>query len=285
MTSVGETTEGANRSGRSHRARRYVARLPLRAGSALRLHLPTFGFPILSIAIGIGVWELIVRAGAVPNYLVPTPLDVVRVFFNSRINWLHETQVTFDEAIIGFLIGVGIGVAIAVLISLSTILNRILMPYVVALQVLPKVAIAPIIYILIGFTNTSKIILIVILTFFPMVINVSTGLTDVDRNLVHLLRSLGAGPVTIFYKVRLPNSLPSFFDGLKIAVSGAMVGAIVAEFVSSNSGLGFVILNSQYTFNTTAAFAAFAILTVLGLLLYAAVVILGRRLMPWYRSG
>lgn len=285
MTSGGERTEGDSPPGGGYRARHYVARLPLRVGRALRLNLPNYGFPILSLAIGIAIWDLIVRAGAVPNYLVPTPLNVVRVFFNGKINWLHETQVTFDEAIVGFLIGVGIGVAIAVVISISSILNKIFMPYVVALQVLPKVAIAPIIYILIGFTNTSRIILIVILTFFPMVINVSTGLTDVDRNLIHLLKSLGAGPLTIFYKVRLPNSLPSFFDGLKIAVSGAMVGAIVAEFVSSNSGLGFVILNSQYTFNTTAAFAAFAILTVLGLVLYAVVIVLARWLMPWYRGS
>jgi NitT/TauT family transport system permease protein len=168
---------------------------------------------------------------------------------------------------------------------LSTTLNKILMPYIVGLQVLPKVAIAPVLYVLMGFSDTSRILLVVILTFFPIAINVSTGLTDVDRNHVHLLRSLGAGNVTVFYKVRLPNSLPYFFDGLRIGVSGALVGAIVAEFVSSNSGLGFLILNSQYTFNTTAAFAAFAILTVLGLVLYSGVVLVGRRLMPWYRAG
>jgi NitT/TauT family transport system permease protein len=251
----------------------------------MRSDLAKYGVPLASFAVGIGIWQLVVAEGVVADYLVPRPTSIVRVFFNGKIDWWHQTLVTFNEAIVGFLIGVGIGVAIAVVISLSSIFNRILMPYVVALQVLPKVAIAPIIYILLGFTNTSRIILIVILTFFPMVINVSTGLTDVDRNLVHLLQSLGAGPVTIFYKVRLPNSLPAFFDGLKIAVSGALVGAIVAEFVSSNSGLGFVILNSQYTFNTTAAFAAFAILTVLGLLLYSAVIFLGRLLMPWYRGG
>ena len=190
-----------------------------------------------------------------------------------------------NEAVTGSLIGIIVGFAIALVITVSPTLNKILTPYIVALQVLPKVAIAPIIYILLGFSNTSRVLLIVILTFFPIVINVSTGLTDVDRNLVYLLQSLRAGRATIFYKVRLPNSLPYFFDGLKIAVSGALVGAIVAEFVSSNSGLGFLILNSQYTFNTVAAFGAFTILTVLGLLLYGAVVLLARRLMPWYRSG
>jgi NitT/TauT family transport system permease protein len=283
VTSVGGSTE-SDTSGERSRSRRFgVRNQPSR--SLWGRGLAKYGLPIASFAVGIGIWQLVVAEGLVRDYLVPRPTAIVRVLFNGKIDWVHQTLVTFNEAIVGFLIGVGIGVLLAVLISLSPILNQILMPYVVALQVLPKVAIAPIIYILIGFTNTSRIILIVILTFFPMVINMSTGLTDVDRNLVHLLQSLGAGRIRIFYKVRLPNSLPSFFDGLKIAVSGALVGAIVAEFVSSNSGLGFVILNSQYTFNTTAAFGAFAILTVLGLLLYGAVIFLGRRLMPWYRGS
>jgi len=247
--------------------------------------LAAYGLPIVSFVVGVVLWQLLVTLLRIPAYLFPSPYAIVQVFFTGRIDWLHQTLITLNEAVTGSLIGVIVGFAIALVITLSATLDKILMPYIVALQVLPKVAIAPIIYILLGFTNTSRVLLIVILTFFPIVINVSTGLTDVDRNLIYLLQSLRASKVTIFYKVRLPNSLPYFFDGLKIAVSGALVGAIVAEFVSSNSGLGFLILNSQYTFNTVAAFGAFTILTVLGLLLYAAVVLLARQLMPWYRSG
>jgi NitT/TauT family transport system permease protein len=254
-------------------------RRPDRAG------LANYGLPAVSFIAGLVVWQLVVELFRVPAYLFPSPVAIVQVFFTGKINWVQQTLITLNEAVTGCVIGVIVGFVIALVITLSATLNKILMPYIVALQVLPKVAIAPIIYILLGFTNTSRILLIVILTFFPIVINVSTGLTDVDRNLVFLLQSLRASKAAIFYKVRLPNSLPYFFDGLKIGVSGALVGAIVAEFVSSNSGLGFLILNSQYTFNTVAAFGAFTILTVLGLLLYAAVVLLGRQLMPWYRSG
>lgn len=243
-----------------------------------------YGLPVLSFVIGLILWELFVRLFNIPNYLFPPPSAIARVFFVGNIDWVGHTLVTLNEAISGLLIGVAVGFVIAVVITLSATLSKILMPYIVSLQVLPKVAIAPILYILLGFTDTSRVLLIVILTFFPIVINTSTGLRDVDRNLVYLLRSLGANEATIFYKVRLPNSLPYFFDGLKIGVSGALVGAIVAEFVSSSRGLGFLILNSQYTFNTTAAFGAFAILTVLGLLLYTGVIFLGRRLMPWYRT-
>ena len=247
--------------------------------------LAAYGLPVISFVVGIILWQLSADLFRIPAYLFPSPSAIAQVFVSGKINWLQQTLITVNEAVTGSVIGVIVGFAIALVITLSPILSKILMPYIVALQVLPKVAIAPIIYILLGFTNTSRVLLIVILTFFPIVINVSTGLTDVDRNLIYLLQSLRAGKATIFFKVRLPNSLPYFFDGLKIGVSGALVGAIVAEFVSSNGGLGFLILNSQYTFNTVAAFGAFTILTVLGLLLYGGVVLLARQLMPWYRSS
>ena len=239
------------------------------------------GLSLLSFIVGLGVWALLVELLDIPNFLFPSPIAIFQGYFTGDISWLDHTLVTLREALTGFVIGVAFGFALAVVINLSDVLSRIIMPYVVSLQVLPKVAIAPLLYILLGFTNTSRVILIVILVFFPIVINVSTGLTAVDKNLVHLLQSLGAKNVNIFYKVRLPNSMPYFFDGLRIAVSGALVGAIVAEFVSSSEGLGFLILSSQFTFNTTVAFGAFGILTVLGLTLYGSVIFLGWRLLPW----
>ncbi|MYF82863.1 MAG: ATP-binding cassette domain-containing protein [Acidimicrobiia bacterium] len=222
------------------------------------------GLSFLSFVLGLALWEVLVDVLEIPRFLFPPPSQVFQIYFTGDIRWLDHTLVTLRSAVTGCAIGVAFGFLLAVLITVSEMLSRIVMPYVVALQVLPKVAIAPILYVMLGFTNTSRVILIVILTFFPIVINVSTGLSSVDRNLVYLLNSLGAGNVRVFYKVRLPNSLPYFLDGLRIAVSGALVGAIVAEFVSSNEGLGFLILNSQYTFNTTAAFGAFVILTILG---------------------
>jgi NitT/TauT family transport system permease protein len=244
-----------------------------------------YGLSIASFVIGLILWELAVRWFDIPSYLFPPPSAIARQYFEGDVDWLRHTWVTFKEAVTGFVIGVAFGFMLAVVITLSKYLNHIIMPYVVGLQVLPKVAIAPILYIVIGFSNTSRVILIVILTFFPIVINVSTGFRSPDRNLVYLLESLGAGRFVVFYKVRFPNSLPYFFDGLRIAVSGALVGAIVAEFVSSSEGLGFLILNSQYTFNTTAAFGAFVILAALGLALYGAVVFLGSRATPWRESS
>ena len=246
--------------------------------------LSTYGLLALSLIVMVVLWQLIVRIFDIPDYLIPAPLAVFKTYFTGDIDWVSQSWVTLKAGLIGFVIGVAVGYLIAVILATSPIVNKIIMPYVVAFHVLPKVAIAPVIYIMLGFSDVSRIVLIVILTFFPIVINVTTGLLDVDQNLVHLLRSLGRGPVTVFYKVRLPSSMPLFFDGLKIAVSGALIGAIVAEFVSSNAGLGFVILNSQSTLDTSIAFAAVVILTLLGLLLYGAVILLGRLAMPWYRS-
>jgi NitT/TauT family transport system permease protein len=247
--------------------------------------LATSGLVLSSLVILIALWQLVITVFNVPDYLVPTPVAVFKTYFSGDIDWGAQTLVTLKEGVIGFVIGVAVGFVIAVILSTSSLVNRIVMPYVVAFHVLPKVAIAPVIFIMLGFGELPKILIVVVLSFFPIVINVTTGLVDVDMNLVHLLRSLGVGPVTVFYKVRLPSSMPLFFDGLKISVSGAMIGAIVAEFVSSNSGLGFVILNSQSTLDTSIAFAAIVILTVLGLLLYGAVILLGRLVMPWYRSN
>jgi NitT/TauT family transport system permease protein len=244
--------------------------------------LVTSGLVLSSLVVLIALWQLVIVVFKVPDYLVPTPSAVFKTYFSGEIDWGAQTLVTLKEGVIGFLIGVAVGFVIAVILSTSPLVNRIFMPYVVAFHVLPKVAIAPVIFIMLGFSDVSKILIVVVLSFFPIVINVTTGLIDVDMN---LLRSLGVGPVTVFYKVRLPSSMPLFFDGLKIAVSGAMVGAIVAEFVSSNNGLGFVILNSQSTLDTSIAFAAVVILTVLGLLLYGAVILAGRLAMPWYRRS
>ncbi|MGA2783986.1 MAG: ABC transporter permease [Candidatus Bathyarchaeia archaeon] len=219
----------------------------------------------------------------VPHFILPTPVQIAQAFFTPSIDWLRNTWVTFSEALAGFATGTIVGVGLAVVIVESKLLRRLLTPYIVTAQVLPKVAVAPIIYIILGFNDVSRIFLVFLLVFFPILINMATGLTDVDTNLIHLLKSLGAGELTVFLKVRLPNSLPYLFDGLKISATGAMVGAIVAEFVSSSAGLGFIILNSQYTFNTSLAFASFIILIVVGLFLYEVVELSGRLAMPWFQ--
>jgi NitT/TauT family transport system permease protein len=237
----------------------------------------------LSLIIVLIVWQFISEYGIVQSFLLPPPTEIITTFLHSKVNWLSNTLVTLNEILIGFAVGALAGIGLAILIAFSPIARRMIMPYVVVTQVLPMVAIAPIIYIILGFDNTSRVVLVTLITFFPIVIGTVTGLLDVDLNLIYLMKTLGASNLKIFLKVRLPNSLPHMFDGLRIGITGATIGAIIAEFVSSNSGLGFLITTSLTNFQTTLSYVAIVILTFLGLFLYGAVEMAGRIVMPWYR--
>jgi NitT/TauT family transport system permease protein len=236
-----------------------------------------------SLVIVLLVWQFISQTGIIQSFLLPPPTQIVHAFLTSKVNWLSNTLVTLTEILEGFAFGVLTGIGLAVVIALSPLAKKMIMPYIVITQVLPTVAIAPIIYIILGFDNTSRVVLVLLISFFPIVIGTVTGLTDVDQNLIYLMKSLGAGNAKIFFKVRLPNSLPHMFNGLRIGITGATIGAIIAEFVSSNSGLGFLITTSLTNFDTTLSYVAIVILTFLGLALYGAVELTGRALMPWFR--
>jgi NitT/TauT family transport system permease protein len=237
----------------------------------------------LSLVIVLLVWQFISQTGIIQSFLLPPPTQILHVFLTSRVNWLSNTLITLTEILEGFAFGVLAGIGLAVVIALSPLAKKMIMPYIVITQVLPTVAIAPIIYIILGFDNTSRVVLVLLISFFPIVIGTVTGLTDVDQNLIYLMKSLGAGNAQIFFKVRLPNSLPHMFNGLRIGITGATIGAIIAEFVSSNAGLGFLITTSLTNFDTALSYVAIVILTFLGLFLYGAVELTGRALMPWFR--
>jgi NitT/TauT family transport system permease protein len=237
----------------------------------------------VSLAIILIIWQLIVQFRLISSFLLPSPLMILKAFETSRVNWFANTLVTLNEILIGFAFGVIAGIGLAILIAFSPLARRMVMPYIVMSQVLPMVALAPIIYILLGFNNTSRYVLVTLISFFPVVIGTVTGLLDVDQNLIHLMKTLGAGSPKIFYKVRFPNSLPHLFDGLRIGITGATIGAVIAEFVSANSGLGFLITTSMANFNPTLSYVAIVILTIVGLLLYGTVELAGRLLMPWLK--
>jgi NitT/TauT family transport system permease protein len=135
-----------------------------------------------------------------------------------------------------------------------------------------------------GFNDISRVTMVFLVSFFPVVLAATTGLVDVDANLIYLLKSLGASEGKIFYKLRLPNSLPHLFDGLRLAAISAVIGAVIAEFVSSSSGLGFLIINAQNTFDASLAFAAFTLVSATSLGLYATIEISARLTMPWFKK-
>lgn len=253
-------------------------------GLTVRERLLDVAPPIVGLVVVIALLQLLTTNSIIPRYLLPAPTDILRSFLASRIDWISEALVTLKEIVVGYFAGAVLGVGLAIIVASSRLARKVLMPYIIVTQVVPMIALAPIIYILVGFNDFSRVILVLLLSFFPIVIGTYTGLVSVDKNLVYLLRMLGAGQLKIFYKVRLPNSLPNMFDGLRIGMTGATVGAIVAEFVSASEGLGFLIMNSLTVFDIPLAFVSVVFLILLGLCLYLGVEMLGRILMPWSRK-
>jgi len=234
------------------------------------------------------VWEYGVLWLDVPNYILPPPSRVAFAMwqgldagiFDRGGYWLHA-GVTVAEVLLGFFIGSGVGLILGTVISQFRILEATLRVYLVAIQSLPKVALAPIVVMWFGFGLTSKVVIICLLTFFPLLITSMAGFKAVDAERLELMRALGARPWQIFWKVRLPSALPYIFAGLDMAAVLAVVGAVVGEFVGAQRGLGTLILSMNAQMDTAGTFSVFIILAIVGVVLYQAMRIIERRFLFW----
>lgn len=241
--------------------------------------------PVAILAALIGVWQLWVVEAHIRSFLLPTPAAIFKELVRQWGPVLaKQTWVTFEETIIGFVLGCAVGFLLAVGITYSKLLERVLYPPIVASQAVPKIAIAPLFVVWLGFGIAPKILVTLLLVFFPIAVTSAQGLMSVDRNLVELLRSVGAGEWIVFRKVRLPYGLPQIISGMKIGITLAVVGAVVGEWVGANAGLGYTITYAQSQLETTLTFAAIAILVVMGVVLFLAVNLLEKILVPWARS-
>jgi NitT/TauT family transport system permease protein len=238
-----------------------------------------------SIAGLIVLWELICRWAAVPVWLLPSPWMIAAAF----TEWQHllplHTLATLYAVVGGFALAVATGVPIAILIVYSPFLRRIIFPFLLILQSVPKVAIAPLLLIWVGYGLQSNIVVACIVAFFPIVITTATGLEAVSPELLELSRVLDTSKLKIFWKLRLPWALPYLFSGMKVAMTLSVIGAVVGEFIGSDKGLGYLILTASSNMNTALVFAVIAVLSVLGILAYYAVVMFERLLCPWYQPA
>jgi len=231
----------------------------------------------------IAAWQALLPLLKIPDVIVPLPSRIVAVIVSPAINWPYHVGITAFEALAGFLCAVILGIGLAVLIVTSHRLERLLMPYVLLAQIVPKMAFAPIFFLILGYNLAPSIVITFLVCFFPMVIDTAAGLSSVDPQMRDLLRSLQASRWDILRKAQLPASLPYVFSGLRVSSTLAVVGAIVAEFVSAKAGLGYLVLNAQLTFNSTLAFSAAMYLVVLGAAFYGVIVAVERISMPWTR--
>ncbi len=194
--------------------------------------------------------------------------------------YLRHTWPTLSEIFIGYCIALSLGTLCGMVIAFSRLLGNAIYPALVATQMMPKVAFAPLLVVWFGFGLTPKLILIALIAFFPIVINTVVALNMTVQELLYLFRSMGANSIQTFFKLRLPAALPVYFAGLKIAATFSVVGVVVAEFYSSDRGLGYLLLIEVSNGDTTRAFGSIAYLTILGLIVFGGIALLERLLVP-----
>lgn len=263
-----------------------VAAQPKPTGSGLGEFLtkrPEFYLVPITFVIIVLVWEGAVRVFHVPPVILPGPFAIAAGLgdlLGQRTFWSH-LSVTLYEVALGYAFGVVIALILGTLISQVKVLEKALLPYVVAFQTIPSVALAPLFVVWFGFGELSKIVMAGIISFFPILVNVIAGLKASDHDQLQMMRSFGATPIQVFLKVKIRNSLPYVFTGLKIGTLFALVGAIVGEFVGAKQGLGYLTQQYNYQFNISGMFAVLIVLAFIGLTLHGLISIIERRVVFW----
>ncbi|MCP5367862.1 MAG: ABC transporter permease [Hyphomicrobiales bacterium] len=220
-------------------------------------------------------WYLWVELGDVPQYVMPSPLDTVMSIFE-EYNWLHNTLVTAGEVFFGYLLAVVVGVGMALAFSWWRMLSDTFMPLVVSLNMIPKVALGPLFIVWFSYGFFPNVIIAFSICFLPILLTTARGMSEVEPELIDLVRALRGTKWQIFTKIQLPGSLPYIFSGMKVAVVLAVAGAIVGEFIASEEGLGYLMLQVQVTLDTAAMFMAVLLITLVGVALYGLVLLLER---------
>jgi NitT/TauT family transport system permease protein len=230
-------------------------------------------------------WQLVIWIFGVPSYLLPPPLEVFETIGEEASQLARHALVTAWVSILAFLLAMAVGAALGVVIAFSPRISRVLYPLLVGSNAIPKVALAPLFVVWLGFGVSSKVVIGFTIAFFPVVINTVAGLRSVPDQMIELARSTGGGALRTFVKIRVPYALPSFFAGLKVAISLAVIGAVVGEFVGSDEGLGYVLIVTGSQLNSHLLYAALIVLTVIAVLLYLLVEIAEMLVVPGRRRG
>jgi NitT/TauT family transport system permease protein len=238
---------------------------------------------ILLLVGSLALWEGAVRALHVPEFILPAPSAIGLALYRGAASgvYLHHFWITLAETLLGFVVGSAVAFVVGTVLAASRPVEYFLYPYIVMFQSMPKVALAPLIIVWFGLGLGSKVVSAALIAFFPLLVNTIVGLRSADEDRVDLMRSLGASQAQIFWMLRLPSALPFVMAGLEVAMVFSLVGAIVAEFVGAEAGLGMLIQSRNFSMDVAGEFAVLFILAVLGLALNAVVVLVRRRILFW----
>lgn len=249
--------------------------------SARQIKVP---YALLTLLALLLIWQAATIVFQTPSYLLPSPFDImIKVGKDWKLLLAHSGVTTF-EIVIGFVISVVIGLPLAILVTYSPVFDKAIYPLIVGSQTIPKVALAPLMLAWLGFGYSPKILITALVAFFPIVINSVVGLRSAPPQMLHLARSMGSSPMQIFFRFRLPQALPNIFAGMKLAVVLAVIGAIVAEFVGADAGLGYLIIVAGSSFDIPRQFAAIVVLSAIGMAFFWLAAWVERKSLPWHVS-
>lgn len=248
--------------------------------------LRRYGVSLLALILFFVAWELIIIVFDVKRYILPRPSEIFRTYFDPK--WtsiiLESTIITTGEALLGFAVAIVLGIPLSMLITFSPILTKTIYPFAVALEMVPKIAFAPLFITWFGFGIMPKIVVVFMVCFFPIMLNGVLAFRSLSPDIIYFSQSTGANGWTMFRKIRLPAALPQIFNGLKGAATNATVGAVIAEWIGSDIGLGFNLNMVQGQLRTDVGFALIFILAAIGLTLFYAVVLAEKIIVPWHVS-
>ncbi len=237
--------------------------------------------PVTALAILLLIWELAVRWTAMPVYILPGPVQIGRTLVTNWGLLMNHTSTTLTEAAMGFCLAVAVAFVTAFILNQVYWLNQALQPLLVVSQTIPIITLAPLFLIWFGWGMLPKVLVVILVCFFPVVINLLNGLNSVDPDLINLFRSMGAGRWTIFRMVKLPSALPGFFAGMKISASYGIMAAVIGEWLGAQQGLGYYMTIAQKSFRVDRVLAAVMIISALSLLWVKLIEWLEAQSMPW----
>jgi NitT/TauT family transport system permease protein len=242
---------------------------------------------VLLLLVSLLIWEAVVRFFKIPAFILPPPSRMIMALYRGAVSgvYLDNFWITLLETLLGFALGSALAFLFGTAVAVSRHVEYFLYPYIVMFQSMPKVALAPLIIVWFGLGLTSKVVSAALIAFFPLLVNTIVGLRSADEDRVSLMRSLAASEWQIFWMLRLPSALPFIMAGLEVAMVFSLIGAIVAEFVGAESGLGMLIQSMNFTMDVAGQFAVLLILAIMGLALNGAIVWLRKRVLFWDPSS
>ena len=226
-------------------------------------------------------WEIAAMMGWLPQFIIPTPTEIFKALIAQREVLFSNSLITLTQALVGLFFGISLAFILAIGMDQIPLVRKAIYPYLIVSQTIPTVAIAPILVLWLGYGMLPKVVLVILTTLFPIVINILEGFSSVDKDAINLLKLMGANHRQILYHVKLPASLSYFFGGLKISVSYAFVGSVIAEWLGGFEGLGVYMIRAKNAFSYHNMFAAIVVISAVSLILLGLVSIIERWVTPW----